>query len=401
MPSLQTFRVIFSDQKTIYKPGDTISGTVEVSLSEAMQMKELKVKITGKAHVGWHEYYGQNNHVYHYNKQGLFKEKTIVYGEGGSSADDATTLAQGSHSFPFSFRLPSPLPSSYEDKIGYVRYYAKAKIVRPWKYDHNTKSMFTLLDILDLNKEQDMMAPSSGDEEKYLCCLCCKSGPIKGKIETDRKGYVPGEWIVATGSVKNKSKSKVQQTSVELMKIVTYRAKMKTKTETYSMQQVFGSHCSKGKTASLENVKLQIPPLPPTENKHCKIIDINYAVMVHGHLRTCAIDLRGYAPIVIGTVPLQSLPMYSGTNDGVQKRTESPQPVAYPSLSDPDSTVIQNPTTVSAETAYGLQVPPPPSYVAATEGSFTVVDDEYTRGDKTYTPQYTFYDWSQSAFTYK
>lgn len=47
--------------------------------------------------------------------------------------------------------------------------------------------------------------------------------------------------------------------------------------------------------------------------------------------------------------------------------------------------------------------PPPPSYTAAVGEAFNIKDEEdteYTMGEATYAPQYTYYDWNQSAFTY-
>ena len=44
----------------------------------------------------------------------------------------------------------------FSGKFGHVRYYVKASIVKPWKFDHNTKVVFTVLDELDLNKLSDV-----------------------------------------------------------------------------------------------------------------------------------------------------------------------------------------------------------------------------------------------------
>lgn len=41
-------------------------------------------------------------------------------------------LTAGKHEYPFSFTLPSSIPSSYEGIYGKVRYTVKATIKRPW-----------------------------------------------------------------------------------------------------------------------------------------------------------------------------------------------------------------------------------------------------------------------------
>ena len=60
-------------------------------------------------------------------------------------------LGAGKHSFPFQFMLPAVLPSSFEHQYGQVRYSLKATIDKPWKFDHTTKQMFTVVSMLDLN----------------------------------------------------------------------------------------------------------------------------------------------------------------------------------------------------------------------------------------------------------
>lgn len=63
------------------------------------------------------------------------------------------TLNAGSYIYPFSVELPEDIPSSFEGLYGYVRYTAQATIDKPWKFDHNARTVFTVICILDLNLE--------------------------------------------------------------------------------------------------------------------------------------------------------------------------------------------------------------------------------------------------------
>lgn len=60
-------------------------------------------------------------------------------------------LTAGEYSFPFSYVLPYNVPSSFEGEHGHVRYTARAVIDRPWKFDHETKTAFSVICPLDLN----------------------------------------------------------------------------------------------------------------------------------------------------------------------------------------------------------------------------------------------------------
>ena len=61
-------------------------------------------------------------------------------------------LEAGSHVFPFQFVFPVGIPGSYEGKCScYVRYWLKASIDRPWKFDPENKMMISVASVLDLN----------------------------------------------------------------------------------------------------------------------------------------------------------------------------------------------------------------------------------------------------------
>jgi len=62
-------------------------------------------------------------------------------------------IQSGEHKFPFTCSLPTNLPSSFESDFGHVRYTVKATLDRPWKFDQDVKSPFTVIAPLDLNQE--------------------------------------------------------------------------------------------------------------------------------------------------------------------------------------------------------------------------------------------------------
>ena len=70
-----------------------------------------------------------------------------------AAGGDSVRLEAGTHNYPFTFTLPINAPSSFEGEYGYVRYTAEAKMDRPWKFDHVTRSAFTVISLVDLNME--------------------------------------------------------------------------------------------------------------------------------------------------------------------------------------------------------------------------------------------------------
>ena len=70
-----------------------------------------------------------------------------------SDDGEAVVHDAGSFTYSFSLTLSSDAPSSFEGELGHVRYYAKAVIDKPWKFDHEVKVPFTVINNLDLNQE--------------------------------------------------------------------------------------------------------------------------------------------------------------------------------------------------------------------------------------------------------
>ncbi|KAK0074223.1 hypothetical protein PV325_008615 [Microctonus aethiopoides] len=60
-------------------------------------------------------------------------------------------MTAGLHTFPFSYNLPHNIPSSFEHRIGNVRYSIKAILHHPWKLDHKISKQLTINTPFDLD----------------------------------------------------------------------------------------------------------------------------------------------------------------------------------------------------------------------------------------------------------
>lgn len=74
----------------------------------------------------------------------------------GSKNGNEIELPAGEHNYPFTFVVPPHVPSSFEGEFGHVRYTIKAVLDRPWKFDQETKMVFTVISPLDLNLDPEM-----------------------------------------------------------------------------------------------------------------------------------------------------------------------------------------------------------------------------------------------------
>nr|XP_002123090.1 arrestin domain-containing protein 3-like [Ciona intestinalis] len=394
---VKNFTVQFHDNKVIYSPGQPVNGSILIELEEPMRMKAVKIKFSGKAQVSWTETRstGKTTYTVRYSScEQYFKEEVSVYGEGSVGAfANSEELPAGQSVFPFQFFLPPTLPSSFEGAHGHVRYLIHASIDRPWHFDPKTKAAFTVLDSYDLNLETDARISPTAEDSKTICCWCCASNPITAVVRADRTGYVPGEFITINATAENGSTRKLKLTRASVVQKVRFMAvapHKKTRTWRKSMADVEGPAVTRRQTIHWNNERIQIPALPPSELRNCNIMNIEHYLEFRVVLPRLSKDLCVKVPIKLGTVPLQGITPYS------QLPPTMPQPGGEIPL-QPTATA---PTPQPMPPAYQM---PPPSYMAVVGGEVAIKDDDdnnHMMGGQSFAPQYTYYDWSQSAFTY-
>lgn len=390
MGKLNIFEITLTNFNGVYFAGQNLEGHVTVELNDGMKMRGVRLKFSGRAYVHWTEQHstgsGKNRRTEtrHYSAtEQYFNFELLLFGPGSGS----TVLQAGRHTFPFVYQLPPNLPSSYESHIGNVRYHIKGTIDKPWKFDHSTKKVFTVVSMLDLNTQPSAPQPLQGDNSKFLCCLCCKTGPISAIFRIDRTGYVPGDTILLNAEISNNSNRTMNNSKVRLVMVTSYHATTKTRTISSDVTSVrhgpidpYGSDVWSGE-------RLHIPAVPPSYLVGCSIIDIRYILMLEVDPAGPAFDLEVPLEIIIGTIPLRTfIPSYA--------QQYPPPGGAFPPVGAP-------PPPGGAEGgAISPSAPdlPPPSYAECVFGKVAVAeedDNEYTKGDKDFAPVYTYYDWSK------
>lgn len=390
MGKLDKFQVVINNPKGVFYPGEEVSGRADIVLKEEMKINEIRARFHGYANVHWTEQRHTKNGSYtvHFRNHETFFDQKIVLVKKEHGRKDDLILKPGSYSYPVSFILPPKIPSSYEAKIGRVRYYIQVTIDRPWAFDDHTKAMFTVADLFDLNTRPELVNGAKATDQKVLCCLCCASDPIIATIDVGRQGYVPGEMIVFNADINNKSNRTMTCSKASLIQQVKYHATNKTRTVNNCLQEQRHGKIEGGGTDVWRNERLFIPPVPPSYLLGCKIIDIRYLVMITVDPSGIGFDLDVPVEVVIGSIPLASIAQQYGVNI---PQTIAPPPAGAPAGLYTDPSSNQTP---------GLAMPnlPPPSYAESAFGRVNTRednDDEHTTGNSDYAPVYTYYNWEK------
>ncbi|KYN43112.1 Arrestin domain-containing protein 3 [Trachymyrmex septentrionalis] len=309
---LKDFRIAFDNQWSTYYPGQTVTGNIIIVLDSTKKIRGISVKVKGEANTCW------STVKQEMDERGQYQDETQTvtaheeyfetkYYLVGSASGGEIEIQSGEHKFPFTCTLPINLPSSFESDFGHVRYTVKATLDRPWKFDQDVKSPFTVITPLDLNREPRAAESVQQEMTKTFCCLCCGTPPLTVNFSLPVRGYVPGQSMPIKINVENLSNVVVNTIKLVLCKIVTFRATtphMDTKKEEIVVTEISKGPVEAGGTTDYEQ-HLDIPPLPPSNLANCGIIDLEYNLKVEAcvegwYHRNLSVNTL----IIVGTVPL-------------------------------------------------------------------------------------------------
>ncbi|CAM9984906.1 unnamed protein product [Lampetra fluviatilis] len=312
---VRSLRVAFDcepGQAPVFSGGDVVAGRVLLEAAGELRLRSLVLQARGHAKVHWTESRNAgSNTAYTQNysdEVDFFSHRDAIIEPDTETAvenrEEATTVLQaGKHEFAFSFQLPQgPLATSFEGKYGFVRYWVKVELHRPWTLVQKAKSEFTVIEQVDINTP-DLLSPAGGTKEKTLCCWLCTSGPISLSAKIQRKGYCPGESVPINAEIENCS-SRLVVPKAALYQTQTFCAKGKQKVVRQLVSNLRGDSVSPGMAEAWNSKLLKIPPVSPSILE-CTLIRVTYELLIYVDIPG-ALQLSLSLPLVIGTIPLHA-----------------------------------------------------------------------------------------------
>ncbi|XP_008289989.1 arrestin domain-containing protein 1b [Stegastes partitus] len=324
MGKLQEFDITFTNNKVVYGPGESISGTVKIRTGNSLQYKAIKVNCQGSC--------GISNKM---NDASWTLEEQ--YFNSTLSVADKGTLAAGEHSFPFQFLIPVAAPTSFEGPFGKIIYRVRAAIDTPrFSKDYKAQRPFYLLNLLNLNEVPDIEHSSFAVTTKKFSYLLVKTGTLMLKARSDLRGYIPGQVIKLATEIHNKSGKDTGCVLASLIQKVTYKTKRPV-FDLRTIAEVEGAGVKAGKHAEWRE-QIIVPPLPQSALAGCSLIDIDYFIQVSLKSPDAVVTL----PIYIGNIavnlspsrPMPTSPDRSGAS--IAPSATGVTPSAPPAEEDPD-----------------------------------------------------------------
>ena len=169
---MSKLRISLVQERTdqIYFTGSSITGSLLLSVTEPKDYKHVSIRFGGKAHVHWTEGSGENSTSY--NATEPYIDEKIILWSSDQSPDGK--LDPGEYNWPFTFTIPSNVPSSFEGTAGNIRYSLEGRIgTGLMKFDHKVEVRIPVQQVVSITDPQ-LLEPVR-QEVCVLLVLCFRS----------------------------------------------------------------------------------------------------------------------------------------------------------------------------------------------------------------------------------
>lgn len=213
----------------------------------------------------------------------------------------SSTMTPGHHSFPFVFVLPYNIPSSFEGRVGWVRYDLLGRIVTGVvRKEHSVEIDIPVMEIVDINRDPFLNVPANIQVQKRVWSFVCTFANVCMLVNMSRTGFCVGEDIPLNVSLENSSRHEIVVTAILKQKI-TYTSKRNKKQFDKATVVRVSSHPIGPRTSTIWPTNLQVPQgEAPSQNYDP--IHIGYRIKVVASVAWGQV-LVAKIPITIGNIP--------------------------------------------------------------------------------------------------
>ncbi|XP_016369770.1 arrestin domain-containing protein 1a [Sinocyclocheilus rhinocerous] len=315
MGKIQEFEITLNNNKTVYNPGESLTGTLKISIAQPIHCKAIKVNCQGFCGVT-----SKSNDTDWTEEEQYFSSSVSIADKG--------TLKDGEHTFPFKFLLPAAAPTSFEGPYGRIIYRVRAFIDTPrFTKDYKIEKPFSMKNTVNLNEIPGIQEPSSFSVTKNFSYMLVKNGTVVLKAKSDMRGYITGQIIKVFAEIENKSDKSTGHVVASLMQKVTYNTKKPTY-DVRTVAEVEGPGVKGGQKTEWKE-QIIVPSLHLSTLTDGNLIQICYYIQVYLKYPEVSLTL----PIYIGSIavdPTRPSPSRPFPPMPAPRNTPPPAPVPAP-----------------------------------------------------------------------
>ena len=283
--------------------GETVSGELHFTLTEAKSYKQIHINLYGGALVKWTETYssgpnGQTSTVT-YKDEETYVDKMVVLWSKEHSADG--TIGPGTYNLPFQFEIPHNCLGSFEGKHGSIRYSLRGHIkTGTLKLDHDISVPLTVNRLRDINTIPRLLAPVLQSQRKVVGFFNFGS-TIEFTASLTRTGFCIGNTLPLTVSVLNGSGRRIK-IRASLQRLCTFHVRRHKKHSKEKLAIIVSPDVSPHSQYTWNVEDFMIPMVEPSFEESA-IIKMQYYLKVTAVI-PWATNSSVMIPITLGNVPL-------------------------------------------------------------------------------------------------
>ena len=305
MANLRIALVQESPDQAFYS-GSTVSGSVQLDVSEPKSFKYVSIKFVGRSYVYWEERRTESSGnqqrtvVYKYSSEQPYVDEDAMLWTCQQSPDGKLGIAE--YSWPFRFTVPAHAPSSFEGTVGNIRYVLEARVgTGLLKFDHVVEARIPVQQLVRITDPR-LLLPERFEAEKTLCCLCCASGSITLNIAVPKTGFCLRETFILHVSVENGS-SRGITVAASICQLVLYKARSHQRSSKKTLA-CYESDPIEGQSSREWDPVIEVPATEIVHEGSCDDIVIQYSLVVAAKIPQ-AVDISRSIPIQLSNCSVQ------------------------------------------------------------------------------------------------